>query len=134
MSRFGVAAAVLVAIGACAWFGLSIHQAQDTNAAAAIVTGTSRLSPARADHAASLLDSAGTLNPDRLLDVLRAQLELGQGNRAGARRILERVVASEPENALAWEWLARASADDRAEFFIAAIHLRALVPPLPGRR
>jgi predicted Zn-dependent protease len=134
MSRAGVAAALVGALVVCAWFALGIHQAKNTDAAAALVTGTSRLSPSQADHAASLLRSAKTLNPDRQVDVLRAELDLGQGNRAGARRILERVVAAEPQNALAWEWLARASSDDRAEFFIAAIHIRVLVPPLPARR
>ena len=134
MSRAAVAAVAAGALVLCAWFGLSIHQAENTNAAAAIVTGTSRLSPAQVRHVRSLLSSAKVLNPDREVDVLRAQLDVGQGNLAAARRILEPVVAAEPQNALAWEWLARASANDRAEFFIAAIHIRALVPRLPGQR
>ncbi|MBV8431312.1 MAG: hypothetical protein JO244_09135 [Solirubrobacterales bacterium] len=126
----GIAALVVIALVVSAWYGLSIRQAHDTAAAAAIVTGSTPLAPAEARHASDLLGSAGRLNPDRQVDVLRAQLALAQGDRLGARRILEHVVAQEPENAVAWEWLARASSDDRHEFFFALIHLRQLVPPV----
>jgi predicted Zn-dependent protease len=126
--------ALALALAICAWFGLGIRQAHETDTAAAIITGTSRLAPAQADRAADLLHSAGFLNPDTQVDVLRAELELGQGRLATARSILERVVAQEPDNAIAWEWLARASSDDPREFLIAGIHLRALVPPVPSPR
>jgi hypothetical protein len=82
----------------------------------------------------NFLTAAAFLNPDTGVDVLRAELDLGQGDRIGARRILERVVAKEPQNALAWEWLARASVGDLHEFFLAGIHLRQLVPAVPPPR
>jgi predicted Zn-dependent protease len=129
-TRWPAVALALVSLVVCAWFVLSIRQAQATTAASAIVTGTSRLPAAQAEHVASLLSSAQTLNPDRQVDVLRGELELGQGDRVAARRILEQVVAREPENVLAWEWLARASVGDLREFYLAAYRIRQLLPPV----
>ena len=136
MSRrsFGVAGLIIFSLCALAWFVVGIRQAHDTNAAAAIVTGASRLPAGQRRHAADLLSAAKVLNPDTQVDVLRAELALGQGDRAAARRILEQVVAKEPENAVAWEWLARASVGDLHEFFLAGIHLARLVPRVPPPR
>jgi hypothetical protein len=120
----------VLAVVAVAWFALGIRQAHDTTAAAAIVTGTSPLAPSQARHVSGLLHSAGELNPDTQVDVLRGELDLGQGERVAARRILERVTAQEPDNALAWEWLARASLGDLREFYVAAYQIRLLVPPV----
>ena len=119
-----------LAVVAVAWFALGIRQAHDTSAAAAVVTGTSRLADSQARHVRGLLDAAGQLNPDSQVDVLRGELDLGQGDRAAARQVLERVVAKEPDNALAWEWLARASVGDLREFYVAALRIRELVPPV----
>lgn len=129
-ARVLTAAVGVLSVVTVAWFALGIRQAHDTTAAAAVVTGTSRLAPSEADHARGLLRAAGQLNPDTQVDVLRGELDLGQGDRVAARRILERVVAREPDNALAWEWLARASVGDLREFYVAAYQIRQLVPPV----
>lgn len=131
-NRLPALALALVSLVAAAWFGLGIHQAHDIGGAAAIVAGTSHVSPGQARHAGDLLRSASVLNPDDEVDILRGELALDEGNRVAARRIFEQVGAKEPENALAWEWLARASPDDAHDFFQAIIHLRELVPRVPS--
>lgn len=126
-------AALALSIAVCAWFVLGIHQDHDVNAASAIVSGATTPSAAQARQARSLLERAKLLNPDSEVDLLRAQLDLEQGNQPGARAILERVVAREPDNAVAWEWLARASVGDLREFYLAAFRIEQLVPPVRTR-
>jgi predicted Zn-dependent protease len=131
-SSIARALVALVALVFVAWYALSAQQAIDASRAAALVGSSS--SPAQLARAGRLLSSAKLLNPDRSLDVLQAQLALDEQHPARARSILERVVAAEPENAVAWEWLARASVDDLPEFYRAALALDQLVPKLPARR
>jgi len=97
-----VAAAVLV----CAWFALAARQAHDTAHAQAIVAGSTQLGPAEARRAASLLDAAGFLNPDRQVDLVRAQLDLERGLPAQANAVAAVLVRAEPENVQAWLWVA----------------------------
>jgi hypothetical protein len=123
------AAVLAVAVVTGAWFAVGALQARDTRRATAILASGGRLSPASARHTSSLLDGAGFLNPDRQVDVLRAQLDLGQGHELAARSILKRVVVSEPDNLQAWVWLARASVGDLKDFYAAAYRIRQLVPP-----
>ena len=126
-------ASLALALVVTAWFALGVRQAIETSDAGAIVAAGARLSPARAQHAAQLLRSAAFLNPDRQVDVLRARADLGRDRRAVARAILERVVASEPDNLEAWIWLARSSVGDLRGFYAAAFRIRQLVPPVPRR-
>lgn len=124
---------VLAGLGAaliCAWFALGIRQANDLSQATAIVSATSRPSPDRAQRAASLLHSAGSLNPDRMVDIVRAQLDIAEGRLRSARSTLLRVVAAEPENVVAWTTLARAAVRAPRLFYVAAIHVRELAPPV----
>ena len=110
-------ARVLIAclgILACAWFALGIRQAHDINRVTTIVgglTGQQRLSAAQAAHANSLLDSAGGLNPDRTVDLLRARVALLRDDRPAATRILLGVVKSEPDNIDAWYGLATSASN-----------------------
>jgi predicted Zn-dependent protease len=101
--RIGLAVA---ALAVSAWFGLSWVQARDTGTADAIAFGSSKLSAPRAARVRSLVDSAATLNPDRTVDLIRAQLALDVHDAPGAIRILEAVTQAEPQNAIAWEQLA----------------------------
>ncbi len=73
---------VLVAAVACAWFALGVRQAHDTDAATALVDGA-KLSASQARKADSLLKSAAALNPDREIDLLRAQVALRRAQRSG---------------------------------------------------
>lgn len=103
LSLFTTVLGLLVALAICAWYVVGARQAHDTAKAAAIVVGSSSLPRAQAARAASLLDAAGFLNPDRQVDILRAQLAAGQGQPRRAEQILAGVVRAEPMNAYAWE-------------------------------
>ena len=122
---------LVLAVVAAAWYVLGIRQAQGVNRASSIVSSAGRLDPPRARHASQELRSAAFLNPDRQVAVLRAQLRYDQGDLAGARAILKRVVLSEPDNLQAWILLARASVGDLKDFYAAAYRIRQLVPPVP---
>jgi hypothetical protein len=103
------AAAAAAAIVICAWFALGVRQAQDTTRAGSIIDGSSSLTGTRAEHTASLLHDAGTLNPDTQVDILRGRLALLDNQRPKAVRILEDVVRREPRNIDGWLWLLQTS-------------------------
>jgi predicted Zn-dependent protease len=121
----------VLALVVCAWFALGARQAVNTSRASAIVSGTSRLSSAEAHHTLALLDNAGTLNPDRNVDILRAQAYLASGDAPAARRVLSTVTRQEPQNVEGWLWLARASGANEALFYSSLRHVRQLEPRLP---
>jgi predicted Zn-dependent protease len=98
-----------LALAACVWFGLGIQQARDTDQATAALTGQAQLSPATASHVRSLLASAGTLNPDLTIDLLRGRLDLFENQPARAVAIFEDVTRREPQNIDAWLALAQAT-------------------------
>lgn len=100
---------IVVALVACAWFALGIRQAHDLSAAEAIAGAANAPGRVQLAHARALLDAAATLNPDSAVDITRGQLDVEVGDFTAARRILDGVVAREPENVQAW--LALASAD-----------------------
>ncbi len=110
-----------LALLACAWFALGIHQTDDL-AAADHIAAAPHPSPARIRHAEALLSSARVLNPDQTVAVTRAQLALDAGADARARAILGSVVRSEPDNLDAWIELVRASTHDPREREIAFAH------------
>ncbi len=122
---------MLVALVACAWFGLGIVQTRDTNRASAIVTAPGPLGAAAGAHAASLLHDAGVLNPDTAVKLLRAQLVDREGHPAAARAIVLGVLAGEPRNIDAWVQLARVSQGDPQTFRLALTRARALAPIVP---
>lgn len=87
-----------------AWFAVGWVQAHDLGRAEALVSA-SRLSPGQARDAASLLNTAADLNPDRTVDITRAQLAAQQHDPARAVTILQAVTRAEPENLDAWREL-----------------------------
>ena len=121
-----------VALAVSAWFALGWVQARDTGRADALVSGSTRLSAARATQARSLLDSAGTLNPDRTVDLVRAHLAFDQHHYETAIRILESVTRSEPQNVFAWSQLGyTAGAGGRLSVArLAGRHVAQLVPKI----
>jgi hypothetical protein len=125
-----VVAAVMVA----AWFALGVRQSHDVDVASDIIGAPGRLPPGAAAHAASLLRSAGQLNPDLSVDLLRSQLALRSGDAAGARAIALSVTRSEPEDIDAWLAYGTASAHYAAGFTLALRHLNQLAPPVPQHR
>ena len=128
--RLARALGLIIAVVICAWCAVGIRQADDTAAATGIITGSSPLHPAQVRQAQSLLDAAAQLNPDRSVDLLRAQLAQRQGHLAQARAIALGVARSEPQNTNAWLAYGNASAKDRVGFLVAVRHLYTLVPPV----
>ena len=124
-------AALLIALAACAWFALGVRQTRDTNRAAAILAAPGTLTPADAARVTTLLNDAGTLNPDRQVQLLRAALAVREGHSPAARAIVFGVLASEPQNIDAWVALARASQGDPQTFLLALRRARALAPVVP---
>jgi len=123
-----------IAVLGCAWFVLGIRQARDTTMVTALVSSNAHLTTSQIHRARGLLNAANVLNPSTETDVLRARLEQAEGNLPRARSTLERVVAEEPENVIAWLWLTRFSAGAPQTFLKAAAHVRELAPQVPARR
>jgi hypothetical protein len=100
--RAAALAVAALALAACAWFVLGVVQVNKQSDATALIArgGT----PSRAQTAEILreLDSAGTLNPDRNIDLLRAQAEVRARESAIALALMRRVVSAEPRNVDAW--------------------------------
>jgi hypothetical protein len=125
--RLARAALVALALLAAAWFALGARQADDTDAAAAIVTGPGPLTPAAQTRARSLLHAAGWLNPDTSVAILRGRLLMREGHYRAALPVLEHVVAQEPENLDGWVYVAQAGLKvDRAEADVAVAHIARL--------
>jgi len=81
----------------------------------------------------SLLQGAKLINPDRQVDILRAQLDDERGAKTQAEQILRHVVADEPMNLQAWDLLA-ISATNGATLRVAYAKLAQLVGPVGRRR
>jgi predicted Zn-dependent protease len=122
-------ATALLGLLAAAWFALGIYQSHAVSQATSIAAGKGRLTAAQARHADDLLHDAATLNPDRAVDVLRAQVALARGDAARSRQILSGVVAREPQDLDAWIALARACTGVFRQRQIALLHILKLAPP-----
>jgi predicted Zn-dependent protease len=111
VSVIRVSAAVAGVI-VCAWFALGIHQAHEVARATSMIDSSRALTVTQ-DHAIeSWLDSAQTLNPDRQVEILRAQAAIKVGQARRAQQILTGVTRAEPLNLDGWIWLAGASLGD----------------------
>lgn len=129
LARVGLLALALVA---CTWYAIAVRQSRDQAAAEAIVQGNVTPTPAVTRHALSLLDAAGTLNPDRAIDLLRAQALVRAGRAPAALRLMKSVVAAEPDNVDAWiVYGFAAGSGDPAVVQLARAKRAELVPPVP---
>ncbi len=126
--------AVAVALLACGWFAIGIHQAIDTDAAGAIIYGQTVPTAARAADASSLLNSAAALNPDTEVQLMRSSLALERGDDARARQLALAVADEEPLNLQAWLAFGRASSGDPQAFRLALVHVNELAPALTPPR
>ena len=127
------AAAIAGALVVCAFFALGIRQTTSHEQADRRMSSPERPSSAAAARTETLLDHAATLNPDRRVDLGRALLALQSGHPQSARRIIERVVADEPDNIEAWTRLAFATAGtDPAASKRAAAQVLRLAPRVPA--
>ncbi len=132
--RIAYALTLAFAAAAGAWFALGIRQAHDITAATNIIAQPNTVTPFQSGRAASLLSSAGTLNPDTDVDVLRARLAGRNEQFERAQHILEKVVHEEPMNLEAWGWLAGMSLANPPIAHLAEAHIAKLMPNVPAGR
>src|SRR5438128_806387 len=107
---------VLFAVAACAWYVLGVRQAHSVIRADSILAAHQRIPAADARTVASLLDEAGTLNPDRHVDIDRIHLLLERGRTQAAQRLAGALTRAEPRNLDVWLWLAHAAGVDQPLF------------------
>ncbi|HET9101950.1 MAG TPA: tetratricopeptide repeat protein [Solirubrobacteraceae bacterium] len=125
-------ALLLAAVIACAWFALGAVQTSDQNRATDLIDSLHAPSRAQTTEILGLLDTAGTLNPDRNIDLLRAQALIRSGHADAGLAVARRVVAAEPDNIDAWTVLGFAARPAHpAQFRHAEAELRRLAPPVP---
>lgn len=134
--RLAGALILAFALAVCAWFVLGIRQAREIAQATSIVTQPGALTASQSARAASLLRSAGTLNPDSTVDLLRARLAIRRHEPGRAKRIVEGVTQREPKNIEAWYTLAEVSGNDPRTLVLALKRVNELErnrPSGPGR-
>jgi hypothetical protein len=121
------------AVVACAWFVLGIVQSHDQSRADALIHQPGTPTPAQTARILSLLHGAAALNPDRNIDLLRAQAQTRGGQAAAAERDMKQVVRDEPMNVDAWIVLGLAAGQrDPATASLARARERELAPPVPA--
>jgi predicted Zn-dependent protease len=101
-------ALLAIALIMAAWFALGGSQADEINTVTSVLASNSHLSSAQASSADGLLSSAGFLNPDRNVTLLRGQVALQSGGVHAAQRLLAQVTSAEPDNIDAWAETAHA--------------------------
>jgi len=122
-----LAAAVVV----CAWFALGAVQTHDEDRATTLVDSFSTPTPALTAQILSLLNTAGTLNPDRNIELLRAQALTRAGRSAAGIAAARSVTRAEPQNVDAWTVLAFAAGRADPALATAALAQRQkLAPPV----
>jgi hypothetical protein len=95
-------AVLALALVTCAWFGLGAVQTRDQTRATTLIDRPGTPPAALTARILSLLGSAATLNPDRDIDVLRAQAQTRAGRSTAALATAESVVRAEPQNVDGW--------------------------------
>jgi hypothetical protein len=126
------AIALVLTLAVCAWWVLSIVQSTALNRAQAILGTRTSLPAAPARHVESLLNVAGTLNPDRTVGLERVDLLLDEGRKLAARRLARQITRAEPQNIIAWVDLAHASYGNPKLFNDAIAHVERLEPRIPN--
>ncbi len=128
--RWAILAAALVV---CAWFVLGAVQTHDENAATSLIDDPSTPTAALTARIMRLLDGAGTLNPDRNIDLLRSQAQSRAGRSGAAIRSALAVARAEPLNIDAWTVLAFAAQQvDPSLARLARREQAELAPPVPA--
>jgi predicted Zn-dependent protease len=125
---------VVLAAAAIAWLGAGVAASHAQDDLGRLVATTAH--PDRADlaRAAALRRDAERRVPGRRPSLLEATLLLQARDHAAAARLLEDVLADEPDNAEAWLLLAQADRDrDPARARHAMARVRALAPDVPPR-
>jgi Tfp pilus assembly protein PilF len=123
---------VLIAVAAITWLAAGVAATRAQDELRALVSGTERPTAAQIARADELRRAAERATPGQRAALMEATLRLKGADAAGARRVLERTVRKEPDNAEAWLLLARATEDDDpAGSERAMARVRALAPDVP---
>jgi hypothetical protein len=122
------------AVVVCAWLVLGEAQTRALDQATTLVDQPTTPTPAETAHILNLLATAGTLNPDENVALLRSQALTRAGRSLTGLRAAEQVAREEPMNADAWIVLRFASKHDPAVGRYASAQLLKLVPPVPTAR
>jgi predicted Zn-dependent protease len=119
---------VAIAAAAIVWLGAGVAASNAQEDLARLVATTADPDDADYERAAELRREAERRTAGRRPTLLEATLHMKGDDRAGAARLLEDIVAEEPENAEAWLLLSQASDAREAE---ARARVRALAPDVP---
>ncbi len=122
----------MVALVLAAWFALGIRESHEINTVTSIASA-GRLTPPQVRRADDLLQSAGTLNPDRQVQLLRGQVALAAGRSGDAQRLFLQVGHAEPMNLNAWAGLVRAAGSNHGLIRLALDNIARLAPKVPAR-
>jgi predicted Zn-dependent protease len=122
-------AIVVTAVVAIAWLGAGLAASRAQEDLAHLVATTANPDRADFERAAELRRKAERRVPGRRPTLLEATLHMKGDDRAGAARLLEGLVADEPDNAEAWLLLSQASDERAAE---ARARVRELAPDVPA--
>ncbi len=115
----------MIGLVLCAWFALGVVQTRNLTRATSILQNSSHL--LRDDpRVLALLRTAGVLNPDSMVELLRGLVAENRGHAEKARAIFRDVTRREPQNVTAWS--AAAQVGDST----ALKHIAVLEPPVPG--
>lgn len=123
----------MAALVVAAWFAFGIRQTHELNTVTSILAKGGSLNAVQAKRADDLLDSAGALNPDGQVPLLRGEVALAAGHRADAQHTILRLVREEPMNLDAWAWLARAAGSNHRLILLAFDNIAKLSPRLRAR-
>lgn len=130
----GRALLAVVAAAIAVWLALGARAAHDVAAAEQVASDLRRAAPGETGGARRGLARAGRWTPDRGVDIDLAKLDARDGRRDRAIARLQRVVADEPRNVVAWGWLGTISEPvDAALSARAKARVRALVPRVAAR-
>jgi hypothetical protein len=124
-----------LAVVACAWFAVGVIQSHDQTEAEALLQRVGTPTPATTASIMSLLSTAGTVNPDRNIELDRSQAQSRAGQAQAGVATAERVATAEPQNVNAW--LVLGFAAGRVEPGLARrarAKVMQLAPPVPRRR
>lgn len=118
------------AVVVCAWLVLGEVQTRALDQATALVDQPTTPTLSKTAHILHLLSTAGTLNPDQNVALLRSQALTRAGRSLAGLRVAEQVARAEPMNADAWVVLGFAAKHNPALARYASAQLLKLVPPV----
>lgn len=128
-------ALVALALCACAWFAIELRDFHHENYVKNYLSAHPRFGDAQAQALDAQLDDAGTLNPDRELDLLRAYVEVHAQHLRRAIAIAQAAARAESQNIANWFVVQFIAGQlDPAAYRLATQRIDQLAPPVPAAR